>query len=164
MKPAGEGGGGVLVGGVRAEGLVGRVGQLELAVEHADLAREHGAGPGQQFLVRFVDPGAEEDQLEAAVAVGDGDFEAFAAAAVEGEDPGVRDLRHHRHVLVELVGEFGQRRQLAALRVLAGVVVEQVQGRVQAELFGQHLGGGGAERLLEVFVERGHVFHCTPWR
>lgn len=108
--------------------------------------------------------GAEEDQLEAAAAVGDGHLQTLAAPAVEGQDPGVGDLRDDGHVLVDLVGELGQRRQLTALGVPPGVVVEQVQGRVQAELLGQHLGGGGTERLLEVFVERGHVFHCTPWR
>lgn len=116
--------------------------------------------------MRFVDARAEEDELELAAAVGDGDFEALAAApaALVGEEPRVGDLCDDRHVLVDLVGEVGEGRELAPLRVPPRVVVEQVQGRVQAELLGQHLRGGGAERLLEVFVERGHVFHCTPWR
>ncbi len=153
-----EGGGGVPVGGVRPERLVRGVGELELAVEHADLAREHGAGARQQVLVGLVDARPEEDQLEAAAAVGDGHLQAFAAAPVERQDPGVGDLGDHRHVLVDLVRELRQGGQLPALGVPPRVVVEQVQGRVQAELLGQHLGGGGAERLLEVFVERGHVF------
>ncbi|CAM5506304.1 hypothetical protein STANM309S_02615 [Streptomyces tanashiensis] len=109
--------------------------------------------------MRLVDALAEEDQLEAAAAVGDGHFEALAAplGAVEGVHTGVGDLRDHRDVLVER--QVGERGQLPALGVPAGVVVEQVPDRVQVECLGHDLGGGGAEGLLEWFVERGHAFH-----
>ncbi len=95
---------------VAAQEFVRRVGELEAPVEERDLAREHRAGAGQQVLVRLVHALAEEDELHAAAAVGDGHFEALAAplGAVEGEHTGVGDLRDHRDVLVERqVGEGG---------------------------------------------------------
>lgn len=73
---------------------------------------------------------------------------------------GVGDLGDHRDVLVHReVGEVGE---LAALLVPAGIVVQQVTDGVQAEVLGHHLRGGGAERVLERFFERGHGIHCTP--
>lgn len=80
--------------------------------------------------MRLVDAAAEEDQLELAAAVRDGHFEALAGAAVELQDAGARDLGDHGDVLVE--GQVGEAGELAALRVSARIVVEQVTDRVQA--------------------------------
>ncbi|GHH95526.1 hypothetical protein GCM10017779_59830 [Streptomyces capillispiralis] len=52
--------------------------------------------------------------------------------------------------------------ELAALLVPARIVVEEVADRVQAEVLGHHLRGGGAEHLLQWFFQCGHGIHCTP--
>lgn len=162
QQPPGEGvhGLGRLVGVGGVEQLVRGVGQLHLAVEDGDLAREHRLAAREQLLVRLVDAVAEEDQLEAAAAVGQGDLQAFAPAVVEHQDPGVGDLGDDRDVLVQR--EVGQRGQFAALLVPPRVVVQQITDRVQVEVFGHHLRGGSAEQLQKRFIERGHAIHCTP--
>ncbi len=130
------------------------MGQLADVAEGADLAREHAAAPGHELLLVVVDRPAEEDQLEAAAAVGQGDLQALAPAVVELVHPGVGDLGDDGDVLVQRqVGEAGQ---LAALGVAARVVVQQIADRVQVEVLGQHLRGVAAERLLQRFLERGH--------
>ncbi|GAA4952243.1 hypothetical protein GCM10023238_18270 [Streptomyces heliomycini] len=115
--------------------------------------------------MRFVDTGAEEDQLQPAAAVRDGHLEALALAprglgGGEGVQTGVGDLGDHRDVLVH--GEVGEVGELTALLVSARVVVQEVADGVQAEMLGHHLRGGGAEHLLQWFVECGHGIHCTP--
>ncbi|BFO15644.1 hypothetical protein SHKM778_20320 [Streptomyces sp. KM77-8] len=141
------------------------MGELDTAVEDGDLAGEHRAGARQEFLVRFVDAGAEEDQLQPAAAVRDRHLQALALAARglgggEGVQPGVGDLGDHRDVLVH--GEVGEVGELAALLVSARVVVQEVAHGVQAEVLGHHLRGGGAEHLLQWFVQCGHGIHWTP--
>ncbi|GFN07495.1 hypothetical protein Smic_60510 [Streptomyces microflavus] len=110
--------------------------------------------------MRLVDAVAEEDQLETAAAVGEGDLQPLAPPVVEHQDAGVGDLGDDRDVLVQR--EVGQRGQLAALLVPPRVVVQQITDRVQAEVLGHHLRGGSAEPVLERFIERGHAIHCTP--
>lgn len=151
--------------GVAAQQLVGRVGQLEAAVEQGDLAYEHRAGARQEFLVGLVDAAAEEDQLEAATAVRDGDLQTLALAARrlgggEAVQAGVGDLGDHGDVFVQ--GEVGEVGQLPPLLVSARVVVQEVADGVQAEVLGHHLRGGGAEHLLQWFFQCGHEIHCTP--
>lgn len=150
---------------VAPQQLVGGVGELEAAVEDGDLAGEHGAGARQQFLVGFVHAVAEEDELEPAAAVRDRDLQALPLAPGclgrgEAVQPGVGDLGDHRDVLVH--GEVGEVGELAALLVSARVVVQQIADGVQAEVLGHHLRGGGAEHLLERFLQCGHATHCTP--
>ncbi len=133
---------------VATQQLIGGVGQLETAVEDGDLACEHRARARKQLLVRLVHAVAEEHQLEPAAAVRDGDLQPLALAARglgggEGVQAGVGDLGDHRDVLVH--GEVGEVRELAALLVSAGVVVQEVTDGVQAEVLGHHLRGGGAE-------------------
>ncbi|GAB2824201.1 hypothetical protein GCM10027073_62730 [Streptomyces chlorus] len=111
--------------------------------------------------------------MEPAAAVRDGDLQALALAARglaggEGVQAGVGDLGDHGDVLVH--GEVGEVGELASLLVPAGIVVEEVADRVQAEVLGHHLRGGRAEhrlqRLLQWFWRRflqcGHGIYCTP--
>lgn len=136
------------------------MGELEAVVEDGDLAREHRPGARLEVLVRLVHAPAEEDESQRAAAVGDGDFEPFAAPGVEGVHAGVGDLGDHRDVLVQR--EVGEGGQLAALGVTAWVVVKEVPDGVQVEVVGHHLRGGRADYFLQVLIERGHVVHCTP--
>ncbi len=140
---------------VLVQELVFRMGKLESAVEDGDLAGEHRAAAGQQFLVGFVDALAEEHQPQPAAAVGEGDLQAFAAAAVEGVDAGVGDLGDDGDVFVHR--QLGEAGELAALGVAPGVVVQQIADRFQAEVLGQHFRGAAAEDLLQGFVERCHT-------
>ncbi len=151
--------------GVAAQQFVGGVGQLQTAVEDGDLAGEHRPGARQEFLVRLVDAGAEEDQLQPAAAVRDGHLQPLAPAARglgggERVQAGVGDLGDHRDVLVH--GQVGEVGEPAALLVPARVVVEEVADGLQAEMLGHHLRGGGAEHLLQWFVQCGHGIHWTP--
>jgi hypothetical protein len=141
-----------------AQRLVLGMGQLAAVVEDRDLAREQPLAARQQLLLRAERPAPEEHQRQPAAAVGDHHFQPLAPAAAEQGrllHPG-----DHRDVLVDLqVGEPGQ---LAALGVLARVVVQQVARGVQAEVLGHHFRGGAADRLLQGFIQQGHVVHCTP--
>ena len=151
---------GRVVGVLRVEELVRGVRQLHLAVEDGHLAREHRPPARQELLVGLVDAVSEEDQLEPAAAVGEGDLQPLAPAVVEHHDPRVGDLGDDRHMLVER--KLGERREAAPLLVAPRVVVQQITDRVQVEVFGHHLRGGSAEQLLEGFIESGHAVHCTP--
>lgn len=74
--------------------------------------------------------------------------------------PGVGDLGDHGDVLVH--GQVGEVGELTALLVSPRIVVEEVADGVQAEVLGHHLRGGGAEHLLQGFLQCGHGIHCTP--
>lgn len=74
--------------------------------------------------------------------------------------PGVGDLGDHGDVLVH--GQVGEVGELTALLVSPRIVVEEVADGVQAEMLGHHLRGGGAEHLLQGFLQCGHEIHCTP--
>ena len=108
--------------------------QLPPVPEDTDLPAEQPDPSRGQLALLVGHP--EERQQELALAVGHDDLGARLVATRPGlavlEDLGGDDLRHHRHVLVELEG--GQVGELAAFGVAARVVAKQVPdgGHVRA--------------------------------
>lgn len=136
------------------------MGELQFVVEDRHLAGEHRAAPGEQVLVGLVNALAEEDQPEAAAAVGERHFEALSPAAVELQHPGVRDLRDDRDMFVQR--EVGEAGQLAALGIAARIVMQQVADRMQVEMLGQHLRGGATEDFQGSSSAATTPLHTTP--
>ena len=141
---------------VFVEGLELRVGELQLPVEHADLAGEHGPDPRLDQRLQLV--AVEERAVElGALLVADHDGEQLAVARAHVAQRGLLHLRDDRDVLADLqardVGEP------PAVDVAARVVAEQVADRVQGQLGGQQLGGTRAQRRDQW---RGQLGHSTP--
>ncbi len=135
-----------------AKQLAFGVGQLALALERRDLAREQSAQAWREHLLPPVLPAfAEEGQRKPPVTVGHGRLEYRARTVAHLSDPHRRDLCLHGYVLT-----VAQRRQIGQLApgvIPARVVAKQLAHGLQVERrlqpFGRLLAHDGAQRIRE---------------
>ncbi len=149
----GPGSGGLGVGlEIFGERLVHGMRQLAGRAVDADLAGEDRAHPGLESVRGLP---AEERELQGARAVGDDHLDEFAVAVAHRPRLDAAHLRHDRDRVAD--AQRVERSQIAAGRIAAGVVAEQIADRLESESLLEQRCHAGAERRQQARVERsGH--------
>ena len=144
--------------GIRLEQLVVGVGQLTSAAVLPDLARKDSAHARLQLV--FAPSLIEERQTQGALAIRDARLEDGAALGLHRTLADLDHLGHDGDVLV--VRQLTEHGQLAAQRVPARVMAEQVTHRLEAQVLLHGRRGATAERGTQFYVERGIHVSTVP--